>query len=311
MPKISVITPCYNGEKYISLTLDSMLDQTFTDWEHVVVDDGSTDNSAQIIATYTKKDARIKLIQQPNGGAQNARNNGVKFCSLDSEYLLWLDSDDILAPNMFEVMIEYLEQHPQVGLVFCEQYWINSGGKIIKTFKTIRFIPSHFSITQLPYNQPETPFISIGFDCILEPMAVIRRSIYEQTTGWPEWLGQGGEGIDLFLQIALLSEIHFMPQYLYYYRRHPQQLTNSNYNSEIQMQKLVNKWKEGKDISDENRAKYAELAWWYENRYFPYLWVQRGRAMIRNGKYLAGLRLHWKALIPYIISLLSAKTGII
>lgn len=307
MPKISVISPCYNQEKYIAKAIDSMLRQTFSDWEQIIVNDGSTDNSTQVILNYTQKDSRIKLINQPNGGSQNARNNGAKASSPDSQYLFWFDPDDCLNPQMLEIMVNYLEAHPKVGLAFCDYYLIDTSDKIIKTAKTPRRIATDFGIKDLPYQTPETPFISVGFDCIPEAMAVVRRSIYEQTTGWGEWLGAGGEGIDLFLQIALLSEVHFIPQNLYYYRQHSQQLTKTSVKFETQMQKLITKWKEGKGILEAEKAKYAELAWLWEYRFFPYLWVKQGRAMIRDRKYIPGIKLHLKAINLYLRSLLLSK----
>ncbi|HBE16102.1 MAG TPA: hypothetical protein DEG17_18895 [Cyanobacteria bacterium UBA11149] len=304
MPKISIISPCYNQEKYIARAIDSMLAQTFTDWEQIIVNDGSTDNSKQIILHYTKKDSRIRLINQPNGGLQNARNNGFKASSPDSKYLLWFDPDDSLDPKILEIMVNYLEEHPHVGLVFCDYYLIDTEDKIIKTAKTPRRIPTKFGIQNLPYQTPETSFISVGFDCIPEAMAMVRRLVYEKTTGWAEWLGQGGEGIDLFIQVALLSEVHFIPQNLYYYRRHSQQTSQTTVKFEIQMEKLITKWKEGREIPEEAKAKYAELAWLWEYRFFPYLWIKEGRAMIRNSKYISGIRLHLKAIKSYLMSLL-------
>lgn len=304
MPKISVITPCYNKENYINKAIESLLRQSFTDWEQVVIDDGSTDKSAEIALSYTEKDSRIRLVNQSNRGLQVARNNGFKACYPDSQYLLWFDADDCLALQMLEVMVNYLDEHPQVGLAFCDYYLIDSHDRVIKTVKTPRRIPTHLGIKMLPYNTPETPFLSVGFDCILEPIAVVRRSVYEQTTGWAEWLGYGGEGIDLFLQVALLSEVHFIPQNLYYYRRYSQQVSQTRMKFEVQMQKLIAKWKEGNEFTAEEKAKYAELAWYWEKRFFPYLWVKSGRAMIRDRQYIPGLRLHLKAVKPYLMSLL-------
>ena len=75
---VSIITPCYNGEKYIRETIDSVLAQTYPDWEMIIVDDGSKDSSAAIVSEYAEKDPRIKLIQQANAGSAAARNNGIR-----------------------------------------------------------------------------------------------------------------------------------------------------------------------------------------------------------------------------------------
>ena len=100
MVKVSIITPCYNAEKFIGKAIESVRAQTFTDWEHIIVDDGSTDNSAEIIASYTEIEPRLKLIRQSNNGMCMTRNNGFKFCSEQSQYLLFFDADDCLEPQM-------------------------------------------------------------------------------------------------------------------------------------------------------------------------------------------------------------------
>lgn len=97
MPKISVIIPCYNCEKYVAKCLDSVLAQTFEDWEAIVVNDGSTDGSVEILNRYAAKDSRIKIVAQENQGLSMARNNGFKFAQ--GNYVSFLDSDDFIDEN--------------------------------------------------------------------------------------------------------------------------------------------------------------------------------------------------------------------
>lgn len=94
MPKVTIVIPLYNTEAFIADALESVLAQTFTDWECIVVNDGSTDRSAEIVEEYVKKDARIRLIHQPNQGVCGARNAGAAHASPDSQYLFFLDADD-------------------------------------------------------------------------------------------------------------------------------------------------------------------------------------------------------------------------
>lgn len=75
---VSIITPVYNGAKYVSETIESVLRQTYTDWEMIVVDDGSKDDSARIVSEYVERDKRIILLRQVNGGSASARNNGIR-----------------------------------------------------------------------------------------------------------------------------------------------------------------------------------------------------------------------------------------
>lgn len=103
MPKLSVIVPVYNTEKYLRECIDSILAQTFTDYELILVDDGSTDGSGAICEEYAKNDARIRVIHQENGGVTNARKHGVRCAR--GMYFSFIDSDDWIHPEMLEQMV--------------------------------------------------------------------------------------------------------------------------------------------------------------------------------------------------------------
>lgn len=115
-PKVSLIIPVYKMEHYISYTLDSILNQTFSNFEVIVVDDGSPDDSGNIADEYSKKDNRIKVIHQKNKGAGPARNKGIDLAK--GEYLMFPDADDILEPTMIERMIRGLEDK-NVDVIMC------------------------------------------------------------------------------------------------------------------------------------------------------------------------------------------------
>ncbi len=113
---VSIITPCYNGEKYIKETIESVLAQTYTDWEMIVVDDGSKDNSADIVTEYSKKDIRIKLLSQENSGSAAARNNGIRNC--EGQYIALLDADDLWQPDFLKSQIAFMKEKNAV-CVYC------------------------------------------------------------------------------------------------------------------------------------------------------------------------------------------------
>lgn len=100
MPKVSVIVPVYKTEKYINRCIDSILSQTFSDIEVILVDDGSPDNCPKICDEYATKDSRVKVIHQKNSGVSSARNAGLKVCC--GEYLLFVDADDYISSDMIE-----------------------------------------------------------------------------------------------------------------------------------------------------------------------------------------------------------------
>ena len=101
MPKISVIIPMYGVEKYIRRCLDSMLNQTFTDWQAICVDDGSPDKSGEIAEEFAKKDKRFTVVHKQNGGLSDARNAGFEYAKGD--YVLYIDSDDFIHPQTLEL----------------------------------------------------------------------------------------------------------------------------------------------------------------------------------------------------------------
>lgn len=108
MPKISIIVPIYNVEKYLARALDSILSQTFGDWEAILVNDGSPDRSAEIAEEYVNRDARFRLIHRENGGLSAARNTGMKH--ITGEYVMFLDSDDFLHPQAMELCLTAAER---------------------------------------------------------------------------------------------------------------------------------------------------------------------------------------------------------
>lgn len=125
---VSIITPCYNGARYIGETINSVIKQTYDNWEMIIVDDGSKDNSADIIRKYSEIDKRICLIQQENAGSAAARNNGIRRCN--GQYIALLDADDLWKPYFLEKQILYMKNKNAV-CVYCSYERINSEGNVI------------------------------------------------------------------------------------------------------------------------------------------------------------------------------------
>ena len=114
MPTISIIIPVYNVEKYLRRCLDSVLAQTFTDWQAICVNDGSPDNCDKILAEYAARDKRIVVVDKENGGLSDARNVGMKYAA--GEYIMFLDSDDFIHPQTMEIAY-YMAQRDDTDIV--------------------------------------------------------------------------------------------------------------------------------------------------------------------------------------------------
>lgn len=114
--RVTVVIPTYNYGRFLGRTLESVLAQTYEDWECFVVDDGSTDNTREIAEAYASKDQRIKYIYQENQRAGAARNAALRASS--GEYLQFLDGDDLIQAQKFEKQVAFLDQHPEVDIVY-------------------------------------------------------------------------------------------------------------------------------------------------------------------------------------------------
>ncbi len=148
-PRFSIIVPMYNVERFVPLCLKSLISQTFEDFEIICVDDGSPDNSKDLIKEYAQKDSRIKLIVQENKGLGGARNTGVRAAR--GEYLLFVDSDDWLSLNALEKMDETIKQNPtDLGLfsfnIFIDQTMKLDPCDMLKMFENI---PDVFTASQI------------------------------------------------------------------------------------------------------------------------------------------------------------------
>ncbi|GIW67113.1 MAG: hypothetical protein KatS3mg095_1011 [Candidatus Parcubacteria bacterium] len=117
MPKVSIITPTYNGEKFIERAIKSVLWQTFKDWEMIIVDDGSTDKTVNIVKEYIKRDPRIKLIELKENTGGPAIPRTVACKEAKGEYIAFLDQDDIYYPEYLESKVNYLNNNPEIAIL--------------------------------------------------------------------------------------------------------------------------------------------------------------------------------------------------
>lgn len=146
-PIVSVIMPVYNCEKYLKQCLDSVVNQTLKEIEIICVDDGSSDSSPRILKEYADKDSRILVLQQANGGAGAARNNGLR--NAGGKYLSFLDSDDFFEPDMLEKAVAQIEKDKADFVVFrCNQYFDDT-----QKFKNVKYtLKKHTLPPYTPFN---------------------------------------------------------------------------------------------------------------------------------------------------------------
>lgn len=220
MSRITVITPCYNSARFIQDTIGSVLRQDIADWEYILVDDGSSDGTGDLLAEAARTDPRLKLFPQANSGTGRARNLGAKMGSPESKYLLFLDHDDLLEPSALRVLSEYLDAHPAVCVAGCQFQELNADGVPMGSKTRSRWVPSLLGIPRpLRPREFETPFATFYCATGMGPFAMFRRSVYEEVGGWTTdfW---PHEDTDLFCKMALAGRVHYLPDRLYRKRVH-------------------------------------------------------------------------------------------
>jgi glycosyltransferase involved in cell wall biosynthesis len=196
-PLVSIIMPCYNGEKYLSETLESVHKQTYENWECIIMDDGSTDNSKQVISEYQKKDKRYKYFYQPNKGTSVARNNAIHESK--GKYILPLDSDDKISPQYIEQAVSVLEKNNDIKLVYS---------------KAMLFGILNGPWSLRPYSQKEMLIENMIF-C----SALFRRTDFDRTPGFSEDMRGGFEDWDFWLTFLSESDkVYQIPEVHFYYR---------------------------------------------------------------------------------------------
>ena len=159
--KISIITPNYNYEKYLPELLRSVAMQDYPDIEHVIVDDGSTDNSVQVIQGFANQfPHRFKLIQQANAGQSAALNTALK--SVTGDLIVWINSDDYFTENVFKKIAQYFTENPTVDILFGDINFVDLESQFIFTHRNQSF---HYTEAAL-----------LGFTMFLSSNAVVWRS---------------------------------------------------------------------------------------------------------------------------------------
>ena len=290
MKKVSVIIPVYKVERYISATVRSVLEQTYSDFELLIVDDGSPDRSVEICQQFT--DPRIKIIRQQNRGASAARNTGIRHAQ--GEYLAFVDGDDLWLPEKLEKHIEHLDNSPAVGISFSRSAFISEAGDLLENY-------------QMPKLKEIAPqdFL-LGCNLIGNGSApVIRRKVLDAIKFQDNYSGAEdcyfdpqflrAEDLECWLRIAIETpwQIEGIPEALTLYR----------VNSEGLSANLLEQLKAWEKVINKTRSYAPELLAQWENPARAYhLWYLARRAVRLQASSLAvqfshqALAAHWHLL---------------
>ena len=212
VPKVTVIMPCYNAERYVSQALESVLAQNYHDFQVVVGNDGSTDNTASILEQFSD---RVKIVNHPDAGNHGqAATYNLCLQHAESEYIAFIDNDDLWEPDKLQRQVDILDRHPEVGLVYANGDIINADDKVLYLFLG----PQHEETNRIG---------QILLDCYIRtPSTVMVRH---------EILKQAGDfkiGIvpdhDMWIRIKELTDFYYINDKLFKYRVHEQQLSQKS-----------------------------------------------------------------------------------
>ncbi|MBC7830310.1 MAG: glycosyltransferase [Chitinophagaceae bacterium] len=215
MPMISVLMPVYNAEKYLALAIESILNQTFSDFEFLIFNDGSSDSSKEIIQSF--KDPRIKLFDySTNVGYVGHLNHGIEVAT--GKYIARMDADDISLPERFEMQVRFLEKNPEIGLCgawMCEFNGSDTSGK--------RIIYKYFA------DHEEICVKLLRHNSFAHPVVMIRRSILIDNGLKYEVDYMPTEDYRLWVTLKKYTRFHNIQKVLLQYRQHTNQISTQKF----------------------------------------------------------------------------------
>ncbi len=221
MPKVSIVFPVYNGEKFLREAVESILSQTFTDFEFIIIDDGSTDDTSSILSDYQRQDNRICVYREEHQGLIASLNKG---CGLaQGKYIARMDADDVSLPERLARQVAYLESHPEIGVLGCGVQVIAGDGK-----RTGRF--------QFPTEHGVLRFRLCFYNALTfaHPAVVMRRELFERVGGYnPDMVHS--EDYELWRRLCGLTRLSNLKEVLFCLRKHETNITRIPRHIELQI----------------------------------------------------------------------------
>ncbi|MCC6583101.1 MAG: glycosyltransferase family 2 protein [Chitinophagales bacterium] len=241
MPRVSILIPAYNAERFIARTIESVLTQTYTDWELIIVDDKSSDNTFQIAKQYESKyPDKISVFQNEiNLGMLQNWNRGIELCN--KELFVKLDADDIWLPSFLEKSVAILDSHPEVGIVFTKFVNIDGLDNIIPG--------SEISLPDFAVEKPFStiPLVQLGQDKMLQyqilrqGLSAMRRIIFDKIGNYRFLLTketQAATDTEFYFRVGLHYSIFCISETLYRYRVHETSISKTDTDNQLSSKKM-------------------------------------------------------------------------
>jgi glycosyltransferase involved in cell wall biosynthesis len=225
MPLVSVVMPVYNAERYVAEAIESILAQTFRDFEFLIIDDGSTDRSLSILKRYAERDPRIDLVSRPNTGYLTALNEMLAMAR--GEFIARIDADDVALPERFEVQVAYLREHPEIVCLGSMVQCIDEAGRFL--FEGHDFAMDHEAIQEEALR---------GCTPLAHCSMMMRREAVLAVNGYDPAFYLV-EDLDLQLRLGERGKLVNLPQILQKYRWHGQSISAKKQALQLDRAKLA------------------------------------------------------------------------
>lgn len=235
MSEIGIVIPTYNGSSHIVDTVASVIAQTFCEWNLVVVDDGSTDGTAELVTKVFADDPRIRLVIRENGGVACARNTGLSEL-IDCRYLAFLDHDDVWCPDTLEYLHTRLASNPQLVAAYGLARFIDQSGRPMLVDEAESGLRARWGIADgravsWPRDAPTTfPVLAYG-NCIWTPGQALIRADPLRIIGGFDPLAAPADDYDMWLRLSLIGDIAFADHLVVGFRKHPGNQSQRNANA--------------------------------------------------------------------------------
>jgi glycosyltransferase involved in cell wall biosynthesis len=223
-PLVSVLLPVYNGEKYLRQAVESILAQSFEDYEFIIIDDGSTDGTLWILQHYSVQHPTLKIISRPNKGLTVTLNEGLAMAK--GEFLARMDADDISMPRRFEKQVKYLREHPDCVLVGSRVLLIDPEG-----------LPIRESCSEVAHEEIDGAHLNRGWP-VVHPAVMMRTAAVRQVGGYREPYNML-EDLDLFLRLGEIGKLANLPEVLLKYRQHFESVTHGKAAEQSKLREVI------------------------------------------------------------------------
>ncbi len=247
-PAVSIIMPTYNRCRFITKAIESVIEQTYSNWELIIVDDGSTDQTSEVVGKYVQNDSRIRYIKQKNAGCAAARNRALAEAT--GAYIAFIDDDDVYEPNKLQIQVEYLNENPKIGFVYSDSELIDVRGNHLKNVPEI----------------PQRSFLELITGFAVPPIAImVKKECFDRVGLFCTEL-RNTDDYDMWLRIAKEFQFAYLPAKVALYVWHDGNLTLNQRKTTANLTFIYKRLMKQRLSEDERRQvirSVLQFTYWY------------------------------------------------